>query len=184
MLEYVVSDPTEILNEWIPKFFANAGDEDKVLFGHNLESRIKRMEDTQQRKLWDRWLGRYLENRLQGVPAPLLPGEVGAILGWLPHFKSLFPDAVELSGKLPPQQLDHSSTLYRIKEGTLWETYPESVAALLAFLDRCTLAPYVWHFEGKELIDKLLEAGLTDDSKRNLLEIAVRRGLRLEEGTS
>ena len=78
---------------------------------------------------------------------------------------------------------DRSSTLYQIKEGTLWETYPESVADLLAFLDRCTLAPDVWHSEGKVLIDKLLEAGLTDDAKRSLLEISVRRGLRLEEGT-
>ena len=96
----------------------------------------------------------------------------------------MFPDAVELAVKMPPQQLDHSFTLYRINEGTLWETYSESVAALVAFLDKCTLAPYVWHLEGKELIDKLLEAGLTDDSKHSLLEISVRRGLRLEEGTS
>ncbi len=177
MLEYVVTDPTEILYEWIPKFFANTGDGDRVRFGHDLGSRIKRMEDAQQRTLWDSWLERYLENRLQGVPAPLLPGEVDAILSWLHHFKSLFPDAVELAVKMPPQQLDHSFTLYRINEGTLWETYPESVAALVAFLDRCTLVPYVWHFEGKELIDKLLEAGLTDDSKRSLLEISVRRGL-------
>lgn len=184
MLEYVVTDPTEILYEWIPKLFANTGDGDRVRFGHDLGSRIKRMEDAQQRKLWDRWLGRYLENRLQGVPGPLVPGEVGAILSWLHHFKSLFPDVVELAVKMPPQQLDHSFTLYRINEGTLWETYPESVADLVAFLDRCTLAPYVWHFEGKELIDKLLEAGLTDDSKRSLLEISARRGLRLEEGTS
>ncbi len=183
MLEYVVRDPTEILNDWIPKLFANAGDEDKVLFGQTLESRIERMEDAQQRALWDGWLGRYLENRLQGVPAPLLPDEVGAILGWLPHFKSLFPDAVELAGKLPPQQLDHSSTLFRIKEGTLWETYPASVADLLIYLDKCTLPPWAWHSEGKELINKLLEAGLTDDAKRSLLEISVRRGLRLEEGT-
>lgn len=180
MLEYVVSDPTELLNDWIPKLFANVGDEDRVRFGQNLASRIKRMEDAQQRELWGRWLERYIENRLQGVPAPLFSGEVGAILDWLPHFNSLFPDAVELAVKMAPQQLDHSFTLYRIKEGTLWETYPESVAALLAFLDRCTLSPYVWHFEGKELIDKLLEAGLTDDSKRSLLAISVRRGLRLE----
>ena len=179
MLEYVFSDPTEILNDWIPKFFANAGDEDRVRFGQNLSSRIKRMEDAQQRTLWDRWLRRYLENRLQGVPAPLLPGEVGAILGWIPHFKSLFPDAVELAGKLPPQQLDHSDTLYRINQGTLWETYPEAVAALVAFLDRCTLTPYVWHFEGKELIVKLLESSLANDAKRNLLEISARRGLSL-----
>lgn len=183
MLEKIVRDPTEILSDWIPTFFANTAEEDKVLFGHNLESRIEHMEDAQQRKLWDRWLRRYLENRQQGVPAPLLPGEVGAILGWLPHFQSLFPDAVELAAKLPPQQLDLNHTMYRIKEGTLWKTYPESVAALLAFFDRCTLPPYVWHFEGKELIDKLLEAGLNDDSKRSLLEISVRRGLSLEQDT-
>ena len=99
MLEYVVSNPTEILNDWIPKFFANTGDEDRVRFGQNVSSRIKRMEDAQQRALWDNWLGRYIESRLQGVPAPLSSGEVGAILGWLPHFTSLFPDAVRIGGE-------------------------------------------------------------------------------------
>ena len=182
MLEYIVSDPTKILSGWIPKFFDNTDEEDKVRFGQNLESRIERMEDAQQRILWDRWLARYLENRLQGVPAPLLPDEVNAILNWLPHFKSLFPEAVELAAKMPPQQLDHSSAMYHLRHGTLWETYPESVAALLAFLDNCTLAPYVWHFEGAELMTKLLATDLAEDSKRNLLEISVRRGLRLGRG--
>ena len=179
MLEYVVSDPTEVLNDWIPKFFANTGDEDRVRFGQNMASRIKRMEDAQQRALWDCWLGRYIGNRLQGVPAPLSSGEVGAILGWLPHFASLFPDAVELAVKMPPQQLDRSDALYRIRQGTLWESYPASVADLLIYLDKCTLPPWVWHYDGKELITKLLESSLGDDTKRKLLEISARRGLTL-----
>ena len=179
MLEYVVSDPIEILNDWIPKFFANTGDEDRARFGQNMSSRIKRMEDAQQRALWDGWLGRYIGNRLQGVPAPLSSGEVGAILGWLPHFTSLFPDAVELAVRMPPLQLDHSDALYRIRQGTLWESYPASVAELLIYLDKCTLSPWVWHDEGKELIVKLLKSSLDDNAKRDLLEISARRGLNL-----
>ena len=179
MLEYIVSDPTEILNSWIPSLFANADEEDRVRFAHEIESRIQRMEDDRQRDWWQRWLERYLENRLLGVPAPLAPGEVEAILGWLPHFRSLFPDAVKLAAKFPPQQLDHIDVLYRIKNGSLWETYPESVADLLAYLDKCTLSQWGWHFEGKELITKLLESNLADVSKRNLLELSARRGLNL-----
>ena len=179
MLEYVVSDPIGILNDWIPKFFANTGDEDRARFGQNMSSRIKRMEDAQQRALWDGWLGRYIGNRLQGVPAPLSSGEVGAILGWLPHFTSLFPDAVELAVRMPPLQLDHSDALYRIRQGTLWESYPASVAELLIYLDKCTLSPWVWHDEGKELIVKLLKSSLDDNAKRDLLEISARRGLNL-----
>ena len=179
MLEYIVSDTTEILNDWIPKFFANTDDEDRIRFAHNIASRIKHMEDSQQRGWWDCWLGHYLENRLQGVPAPLSSGEVGAILGWLPHFNSLFPDAVELAVKMPPQQLDRSDALYRIRQGTLWESYPASVADLLIYLDKCTLPPWVWHYDGKELIVKLLKSSLDENAKRNLLEISARRGLNL-----
>ena len=179
MLEYVVSDPTVVLNDWIPKFFANTDDEDRVRFGQNLSSRIKRMKDAQQRALWDSWLGRYMESRLQGVPEPLSSGEVGAILGWLPHFTSLFPDAVEMAVKMPPQQLDRSDALFRIRKGTLWESYPASVADLLIYLDKCTLPPWVWHYDGKELIAQLLDLSFADDAKRNLLEISARRGLNL-----
>ena len=179
MLEYVVSDPAEILNDWIPNLFANTDDEDRVRFGQNLSSRIKRMEDAQQRTLWDGWLGRYMENRLQGVPASLSSGEVGAILGWLPHFTSLFPNAVEIAVRMPPQQLDRSDALFRIRKGTLWESYPVSVADLLIFLDKCTLPPWDWHNDGKELIVQLLDLSLADDARCDLLEISARRGLNL-----
>ena len=34
---------------------------------------LERMEDARRRALWDRWLGRYIESRLQGVPSAARP---------------------------------------------------------------------------------------------------------------
>ena len=114
----------------------------------------------------------------------LPPVKLGAILGWIPYFSSVFPDVVALAVKMPPQQLDQSDVLFGIRHGTLWETFPESVAALLTYLDKCTLPPWVWHYDGKELISKLLELNLTDDVKRNLLTLAGKRGLNLQNDES
>ena len=181
MLECIVSDSTEILDGWIPSFFASADEEARIRFAHEIRSRLQCMEDEKQQEWWHLWLERYLENRSLGVPAPLSQGEVGAILGLLPHFKSLFPDAVEWAVKLPPRQMDHNFVLHEIKNGTLWETHPEAVARLLAYLDRCILPSWVWHNEGKELISILLDSTLADAVRRNLLELSARRGLSLQK---
>ena len=177
MLINVVSDPDEILNDWIPRFFTNTEEGERIKFAQEITSRIRRMEDVQQREWWDHWLGRYFENRLQGVPATLSSGEVEVMLNWLPHFTSLFPRAVELAVQLPPSQLNLRDVLFGIKQRALWETYPESVATLLVFLDKFTLPPWVWNDDGKELIAQLLELDLSDDVKRSLLALAARRGL-------
>ena len=181
MLEHIVIDSTEILVGWIPSFFSSADEEARIRFAHEIGSRLQCMEDEKQREWWHRWLERYLENRSLGVPAPLSQGEVGAILGWLPHFNSLFPDAVRQAVKLPPPQVDNGYVMYTINRGTLWEAYPDAVASLLAYLDRCTLPSWAWHNEGKELISKLLESTLADDVSRNLLELTARRGLNLQK---
>ena len=181
MLECIDSDSTEILDEWIPSFFASADEEARIRFAHEIQSRLQCMKDEQQREWWHRWLERYLENRSLGVPAPLSKGEVGAILGWLPHFNSLFPDAVMQVTKLPPPLVNNGYVMYTINRGTLWEDYPQAVASLLAYLDRCTLPSWTWHNEGKELISKLLESTLADAVSRNLLELSARRGLNLQK---
>ena len=99
------------------------------------------------------------------------------MLSWLPHFTSLFPRAVELAVQLPPSQLNLSDVLFGIKQRELWKTYPEPVATLLVFLDKCTLPPWVWNDDGKELIAQLLELELSDDVKRSLLALAASRSL-------
>ncbi len=181
MLECIVSDSTEILDGWIPSFFASADEEARIRFAHEIRSRLQCMEDEKQQEWWHLWLERYLENRSLGVPATLSHGEVGAILGWLPHFKSLFPDAVMRVAQLPPQQVDPFYALHEINEGTLWKSFPEAVASMLAYLDKWALPSWVWHYEGKELISNLLDSTLSDDVRRNLLELSARRGLSLQK---
>ena len=126
MLECIVSDSTEILDGWIPSFFASADEEARIRFAHEIRSRLQCMGDEKQQEWWHRWLNRYLENRSLGVPATLSHGEVGAILGWLPHFESLFPDAVMRVAQLPPQQVDPFYALHKINEGTLWKSFSRS----------------------------------------------------------
>ena len=181
MLECIVSDSTEILDGWIPSFFASADEEARIRFAHEIRSRLQCMEDEKQQEWWHLWLERYLENRSLGVPATLSHGEVGAILGWLPHFKSLFPDAVMRVAQLPPQQVDPFYALHEINEGTLWKSFPEAVASMLTYLDKCALPSWVWHYEGKELISNLLDSTLADAVRRNLLELSARRGLSLQK---
>ena len=176
IMAYFVDDPLET---WIPKFFDNAGEDDWRQFASALGIRhLKGLSEEKQREWWERWLKRYWENRLEGVPRQLPPGEIGKMLDWLAYLKGdLFPEAVKLAVRVPQELLERPSSriIYRIKEDKLWQRWPESVAKLLLHLGGAE-SPYRW-YGGKELIDELLTTDIPNPLKKKLEELSVELGL-------
>ena len=177
MLRYTVKDPSKILNTWIPELFAKIGRGERVKFAESMTSHLKNMNEVEQQAWWESLLKHYWENRLQGVPVTLVLGEIKEMLSWLPHLKSVFPEAVDLAVVMPQQALGRSDVIYRINKSELWQSYPEAVAKLLIYLEGCNFPSWTWHFEGKELIGKLLESELADERTQELRELAARLGL-------
>ena len=81
MVTYFVDQPLEV---WIPRFFENANAEDRRRFAWAVGNSLDGGERDQQKEWWARWLKRYWENRLQGIPAGLDAGEVESMIEWLP----------------------------------------------------------------------------------------------------
>ena len=174
MVAYFVDEP---LDPWLPKFFENAEVEDICQFAWCIGAHLRGMDDAKQQESWERWLKRYWENRLQGIPAPLdIPSEVEEILDWLPYFSGLFPEAVELAIRLPQTTLERGSVIDELSKGELWSKYPEATAKLLIHLGGFESPPWAWH-GGKQLIKELLERDLATDIKTKLKELSARLGL-------
>lgn len=74
MLGYFVADPLET---WVPKLLRHGGEEARGRFASETGSHLRRTDETGQQEWWGRWLKRYWENRLRGVPAPLEAGTRG-----------------------------------------------------------------------------------------------------------
>lgn len=173
MLGYFAADPLTI---WIPKLFRHGSVDARRLFASDVKHHLRSMSEAQQREWWQRWLKAYWENRLQGVPAVLEPGEIERMLGWLPHLGVLFPEAVNIAIQMPQASLQHSSVVYELRESELLRRHPEAVARLLIYLGESDSPSYIWH-EGRKLIDKLLESRLPSILENGLKELIAKLGL-------
>ena len=167
MTVYFVDDP---LDEWIPEFFRNVEPEDKERFAWAIGDVLASAEDVRRRGWWNRWIKRYWENRLQGVPFPLEPVEIKAMIGWLPEVGALFPDAVELAIRMQPTPLMRSSIIHKIHQGNFWSMHPEATATLLIWIADSKSPSWVW-YEGIKLISELLKHDLPEDLRERLKEI-------------
>ena len=165
------------INRWIPGFFKNADEADKRSFAFQIKLYLARMDEAQQEELWLGWLKQYWENRLDGIPSPLESEETNHMLAWLPHLNKLFPEAVDLAIQMPYGSLERNSIVHKLNESDLWQHYPEAVAKLLIYLRDCGLPDYGW-YEGKELIDKLLESNIAQELKKKLKELVVELRLK------
>ncbi len=174
MLGYFAADP---LGTWVPEFFHHGGEEARSRFAFEIGSHLRRMDETQQREWWGRWLKRYWENRLRGVPAPLEADEVESMLGWLPQLTAIFPEAVALAIRMPQISLQRGSVIYELsKSDSLVRKHPQETAQLLIYLGQSNSSGYMggrW----RELIDGLLQSELPQALDQRLKELKAKRGL-------
>ena len=101
------------------------------------------MNETQQQEHWNRWLKRYWQDRLDGVPKPLESDEIKRMMDWLPHLKGVFPEAVELAIQMPQSEAGGkraSLAIYDLERSYLLELHPEATAKLVLYI-RPSLPP-------------------------------------------
>ena len=168
-----IEDPIE---RWVPAFFLESEEQDRQFFGSAIHGRLSEMPDLAQRELWDRWLRRYWENRIEGVPVPLNSQEAQWMLNWLPHLESLFVDGVEIALRTPLVQFDPQSLIHGLLESNHCESEPNAVADLL-ICAAGTDSANARYYRCDELIERLLGPHLTDARKRELQELRARAGL-------
>lgn len=173
MLVYFVEDP---IDNWIPKLFRHDDSEGvKIYFAEEVGNHLQNMAEAERQELWQRWLKRYWENRLDGVPAALEIGEIAHMLSWLPHLTAVFPEAVDLAVQMPPSSLQNCWVIDEFSindENDLWRRYPEATAKLLIYLWECDLPRSSW-YSARELIDNLIALDISSGRKRELEEIKV-----------
>ena len=121
------------------------------------------MDEARQQNYWQRWLKRYWQNRLEGVPKPLEPDEIKGMLKWLAHLTGVFSEAIDLAIKMPKIQGDAGGMLYGLEKGDLPDAHPEAMARLVIYLD---LPSY-----DCELIHRILQSPLPPELKTKLQEL-------------
>ena len=77
-----IDDPRKRL---IPELLNNCSTSDRIIFTQNLGFYIRNMSSDATKSLWDRWLHRYWQDRLKGIPVKLDEKEIIGMLEWLVH---------------------------------------------------------------------------------------------------
>lgn len=131
-----VSDPAQHL---LPALFQHGSLEDRTAFASHLGYFLRQMQQEAKKQLWDGWLHRYWQDRLQGVLAPLDEAEIRSMLEWLPQLGDAFPDAVALATRCPAIRIEHSHMLHELQKSELVTRFPVETAELLIYLANCTV---------------------------------------------
>lgn len=131
---FIVDDPAD---EIIPKFFNHGTLHDRVHFASHLGFMLRQMKSETLQSLWNRWLKKYWEQRLNGIPIPLEAQEIEEMLMWLPLLDDAFCDAISLAIRMPITKIDNTSMLFELKESDLVIRFQEECAKLLIYLCRC-----------------------------------------------
>jgi hypothetical protein len=129
-----VADPERRL---LPALFQHGSLEDRLAFASHLGYYLRQMQPVAKQHMWDAWLHRYWQDRLQGVLAALDEAEIRRMLEWLPHLGDLFPAAISLAVRSPRIRIEHSHVLFELRESDLVTRYPNETAELLIYLARC-----------------------------------------------
>ncbi len=131
-----VSDPTQHL---LPELFRHGSLADRLAFASHLSYFLRQMQPAAKQQLWNGWLRRYWQDRLQGVLAALDEAEIRKMLEWLPHLGDAFPDAVALAVRSPAIRIEHSHVLFELRESELVTRFPAETAELLVYLSDCAV---------------------------------------------
>ncbi|TAL72327.1 MAG: DUF4020 domain-containing protein [Rhodanobacter sp.] len=147
-----VPDSTQ---DMLPALFQHGSLDDRELFASQLEYCLREMQPPAKRQLWERWLGRYWQDRLQGVLARLEDTEIQNMLGWLPHLGDVYPDAVALVVRFPAIEIGNSDGTFELRESELVTRFPNETAELLIYFAGCNLG---YHKDDLAVIEARLPA--------------------------
>nr|WP_308936743.1 DUF4020 domain-containing protein [Duganella sp. SG902] len=137
---FYADDPMQNL---LPDLMHLGAVNDRVTFAGCIGNFLRTMETGAKRALWDRWLKRYWELRLDGTDAPLDEGEIEKMLNWLAYLDDSFVEGVALAVQAPHVVLDHSSLLLELRKNELVVQFPEAGAQLLIYLCDCVRSYFI-----------------------------------------
>ena len=126
-----VDDP---LQQLLPNLFQHGAEEDRTTFASQIEHMLRQLDPPRIDKVWESWLSRYWQDRLQGVLAPLAPEECLEMVEWLPHLGTHFPVAVQLATSMPALPAERSRVLFELRTSDLVTQFQEATAQLLIYL--------------------------------------------------
>ncbi|AKX96039.1 hypothetical protein MTHERMOG20_16760 [Moorella thermoacetica] len=164
---------------WLGKCIVAADEKERIKWANSIWHELASLPKEATSQLWGKWMEKYWENRLFGIPIPLSPGEAGAMVNWALELEPVFPSVVEKIISGPTPNLERGTFYYRLSQEKIAKKYPEDVARLLVYLLSGTDMPFYWCTEVKNIFEQIATAGLSEEKLSLLREQLIRLGCLL-----
>jgi len=119
---------------WLYQFLLASTLQDRIAWARSVRQVLRGMQDEPRKALWDMWIGEYWQRRLDGIPIPLDPMELGEMVEWSLFLGAAFSSVVDRVTASPAFQLDNSFIYRELDESKTPETFPSETAELLFML--------------------------------------------------
>ena len=115
---------------WLYRFLFIVTEEERVRWASSFGQVLQGMGDSAKAALWNKWLGSYWRDRLEGIPAPLTLPEGEQMAEWSIHLAPVFPEVVDkiLLTRIP--DLKSSFLLTELSESDIPKQHPKASTAL------------------------------------------------------
>jgi Domain of unknown function (DUF4020)/SIR2-like domain len=164
------SEADPLAGGWIEDFMRLAEPADRREWTQAIRSLLGDLTQEERRQLWDAWLRRYLELRLEwGIP--VADDEWAEVIHWSLPLAGVLPEMVQVVTKRQPGRASRDTILYhQLKESSDMVKHPEALADLLIYL----LAAEGQRFHDCEyvadIVRKLLDVGASRGKLRALAQ--------------
>jgi len=162
-------DPLEA--GWIREYLRKAAPEDRKAWASTVGTVLRELNPEERRGLWDGWLRRYLEFRLEsGIP--IEDGEWAATIRWSFSLAEVLPAVVELLARRPaPSHATRDVIYYELRRQEKFLQHPEAFEDLLLYL----LAGEQRLYHDCNYVGEIVEKLLATDAPRTKLRTIVNR---------
>ncbi len=139
---WYLADPSA---DWIPNLLTAISTADRSVFAEKLSKLLKDLRQEDLTEVWQRWLQRYWQSRIDDSPVALEPEESSKMLNWLPILGDQFSAGVELAIQMPKPHLRNCYILRVIREKDIPAHQPSGVAQLVIYLLGCQHESWTFH---------------------------------------
>lgn len=118
----VISDPVE--SGFFRDFLPLLPEDVRGSMSWGMGNQLEHMKDTDSKDLWDRWLKRYVDLRLVGVPVALSTAETEHMLEWCLYLRPVFAEAVDRMIRMPQKAVEAYDILENLAKSSLSDEFP------------------------------------------------------------
>ncbi|MBA7637251.1 hypothetical protein ES703_44889 [subsurface metagenome] len=142
---------------WLWRFLSTVNDEVRRGWASAIRIELDSLNEDAAKDLWDRWMNKYWEERITGVPVPLSQDEIEEMVCWATELGPVFPDVVNKICTSNPPKLENTRVYHDFQKKDFATKHPAPLTRLLVHLLPNTAEPFWQCEEIEELVRTLLQ---------------------------